>query len=175
MFDNSIFIFWSFICSHLPPFEWGDATMCYCLCWSIYDSPFWLSFRTIPALYTHFPDFDSKFFHYHLPPYVIVRVVCEAVGGGVGSHGWRRSVHGFAREIILACNLMCQPEAWCWVPVCPPVPQGTGELSSADHLWVWSCDCDSTVYSTPHMRNGFVHFHCHDLTQICNYNQSFPP
>ena len=46
--------------------------MCYFLCWSLSDSPFWFAFYPIPDLYTDFTAFYSKFFHYHLTPCVIV-------------------------------------------------------------------------------------------------------
>ena len=38
-----------------------------------------------------------------------------------------------ARKIILARNLLHQAEARSWVPFRILVPQGTGNMSSADH------------------------------------------
>ena len=119
--------------------------LCYFLCWSRSDSPFYFAFHPIPTLYASLPHFYYKLFIYGLPP-------CGAQcanegGGGVGSHGWYRSVCVFAHKIILSRNLMFQIKAQCQVPFRIPVPQGTGELSFMDHSWVKSCDCDcdSTV------------------------------
>ena len=104
--------------------------LCYFLCWSLSVSPCWSYFRPIPALYANIPAFYSKIFPSS------ATVDCRTRGArmrGGGSHGWRRIVCGFARKIILARNIMCQPEAQCHVLVQLPVPQGTGESSSADH------------------------------------------
>ena len=92
--------------------------------------------------------------------------------GEVGFHGWSRYVIALEHKIILARNLMCQPEARCRVPVWLPVPQGTGESNSADHSWVWHSyrDCDEKIYPALHVQNGFVYFCCHELTQSCEYN-----
>ena len=88
-------------------------------------------FRPIPALYADFPAFYVEFSHYHLPPVVpCARCANGAVGG---SHGWHGGVLGLARKIMLARDLMCQPETRCRVPVRFPVLQGTVESSSADH------------------------------------------
>ena len=46
--------------------------------------------------------------------------------GGGGLHGWHGGVLGFTRELMLAHNLMCQPDSQIRVPVRIPVPQGTG-------------------------------------------------
>ena len=79
------------------------------------------------------------------------------VGVCVWLHGWHSGVLGLAREIMLARNLMCQPDARCQLPVWLPVLQGTGELRSADNFWVKSYNryCNLTVYPAWHMRNGF--------------------
>ena len=120
---------------------------------------------------------------YHLPPCVAAREVRKWDGGlggwgGVGGlHGWRRSVRTFAWKIILACYLMCKPEAWCLFPLWISVPHETGESIFTASLWVQSCDrdCDLNVYPDPHVQNGFVHFWCHESTQICKYSQGLPP
>ena len=45
---------------------------------------------------------------------VLSHTRCMNEGGSrVGLHGWRRSICGFACEIILARNLICQPDARC--------------------------------------------------------------
>ena len=91
--------------------------------------------------------------------------------------GGRRIVRGCAREIILARDLLHQAEARCRVPVRLPVPQGTGELSSVDHSWVGPRDrnCAQTVNPATHVQNGFIHFRCHESTQIHEYNQGLLP
>ena len=120
-----------------------------------------------PIFLVFTPNYFSIICHPVLP-----RAQCANEGGG-GLHGWSIIICGFARIIILAHNLMCQPEARCRVPVWIPVLQGTGKLISKDHSWLQYCNrnCDSSVYPAPHVRNGFVHFFCHDSTQIHEYEQ----
>ena len=105
---------------------------------------------------------------------MVTRAHCE---NGVGLHGWRGGVLGFLRKVNLSHYLICQPDSQFRIPVRLPVLQGTGESISADHTWVRSRirDCDLTVYPTPYVQNGFVHFICHGSTQLCNYRQDFPP
>ena len=102
-------------------------------------------------------------------------VHCAGLRGGGGSHGWHRGVIGISREIMLMRNLTCQPEARCRVPVRIHVSQRTGQLSYWDQLWVRNCDrdCYLTVYSAPHVRNGFVYFICHGSTHLREYDQGF--
>ena len=148
--------------------------LCCFICWSLSVSPCWSYFCPIPALYANIPAFYSVFF----PLFVIVCCCTHnALMEGGGLHGWQIIVHGFAREIILLWDLMCQPEARCEVLVWIPVPQGTGESISTYHTWVWSRghDYDLTTNPSPHVQNGFIRFCCNESTQICEYNQVFPP
>ena len=103
------------------------------------------------------------------------RCANEGEGGG-GSHGWWIIVCIFARKIIMVRDLMCQPEAQCRFPVRLQVLQGTGGLSSADHVWVWPSnhDCDPTINLVSHVQNVFIHFFCHKSSQIFEYRQSYP-
>ena len=80
--------------------------------------------------------------------------------GGVVSHGWGRIFCGFARKIILARDLMCQPKARFRVPVRLSVPQGNGKPNSADHLWVWprGRNYDLNLNPFPHMWHWFILF-----------------
>ena len=49
-----------------------------------------------------------------------------------------------------------------------PVLQGTWETSSVDHTEIQSLDsdCDPIINPYTHVLNGFLHFLCHNLTQI---------
>ena len=123
----------------------------------LFPNPLFFAFCRIPALYANFPAFYSKLFLYRLPPCIVMRAMHEwGGGGGVGFHGCCRSVRGFANEIILGRNLMCQPKAWCQVPVWVPVPQKTGESISAGRSGVFSRDRDFglNVYPDLHMQMG---------------------
>ena len=77
------------------------------------------------------------------------------------------------RETILARNLLRQSHNRTLFPVCILVPQRTGEKISIDHTGVqyFNHDCDPTVNPSLHVQNGFLHFRCHELTKICEYNQ----
>ena len=91
-------------------------------------------------------------------------VWCANEGGEVGSHGWRRIVHGFAHGIILSSGLICQHKAQFWVQVWLLSLQGTDESRSTDNTWVWprNCNCDTNVNSNLQVQNGFIHFLCHE-------------
>ena len=142
--------------------------LCYFPCWLV-------QFFSNPCLIRWYPFFFSKIFP-------LSSVVCCRTRralmreGGMGSHGWRIIVHGFARKIVLERDLMCQPEAWCGVPVWIPVPQGDGELSSVNHdrIRPHYRNCDPTINPASHMGNGFIHFCCHESTQIHEYNPGHP-
>ena len=92
--------------------------------------------------------------------------------GGRG-HAGGKTVRTCAREIILGRNLLRQSEALCQVPVWTPVVQVTGEAISADDSWVrpHNRNCGSAIVIATYMWNGFIHFHCHESTQICEYAQ----
>ena len=143
--------------------------------------PFWFVsrlpvFRLIPDCYANFPGFYApNSLATNFP--VLYCVWCAQLGGGGGSHGWLGVNIGFMRKFNREFDLTCQPDSRFRIPVCLPVPQGTGGSSSADHMWVRSCDrdYDSTGYPTMYMKNGLVHFLCHGLTQLREYNQVFPP
>ena len=98
--------------------------------------------------------------------------------GGKGGVTWvAKIVRGYAHGIIMAHYLLCQPKAQFQVPLRLPVLQRTWELISSDFSWVWPCDCNYNPTFNPalHMQNGFIHFCCHESTQICKYNQGLPP
>ena len=96
-------------------------------------------------------------------------------GGGNGSCGWQTKVCGCARKIVLVRYLLRQVKAQYQIPVQLPVLQGTRELSSADHYRVWprKRDCNPTVNLATHMRNGLIHFFCHELTKMFEYEKGF--
>ena len=155
---------------------WGDVNLLSMLV--TFWLPFLVSFPSNPWFIHLFPFlliwlFSAIFL------YVLSRAQCaiEGVGrGGVVLYGWRRSIHGFAREIIQAHDLLCQHEAQFRVPVPLPVPKATGESSSSDNLWVQyrNRDCDQTIYQDPQVHNGFINFCFHESTQVCEYDQDFP-
>ena len=68
--------------------------------------------------------------------YDSARAMRRRVQGGRGHTGGEKKTRGCAREIVLARNLLRQAEARSWVTVRLPVPQGTGEASSAYHAGV---------------------------------------
>ena len=152
------------MCFLIFPVLGGRVLLCYCIFLSLYKFAFCFYFRPISALYANLPAFYSGFFLYRLTSCVVARAVRKWGGGvgGVGSHGWHISARGFVQEIILARDLMCQPEAQWQVPVQILVLQVTGESISADHSWVRSNNhnFNSAVYPAPHVRNGFIHI-CH--------------
>ena len=148
--------------------------LCYFLYCSLSVCLLWFVFHTIPDLYANLPVFYSKFPLLGLLMCFVTRSAHEW-GRGWGLYGWRRSFCSFAFEIILACNLMCQPDARCQVPVRLPFLYGTGVSRYTDHSWVNYHDrgCNPTVYTALNMRNGFVQFFLHKLTQIHEYDQGF--
>ena len=159
---------------HFPP--------CYSLCWSIFVSILQSNFRPIPALYAKIPAFysgiflpSSSVFHRWFSPFMSMESVHAAIEkereGGVTQVG--KTVRTCAREIILGRNLLRQSEALCQVPVWTPVVQVTGEAISADDSWVrpHNRNCGSAIVIATYMWNGFIHFHCHESTQICEYAQ----
>ena len=101
--------------------------------------------------------------------------ICEW-GGGEVSHGWK-NISRMCTQNYSGAWLLRQAEAWCWVPVRPPFPQGTMYLSSADNSWVRprNRDFNMTVNPATHMLNGCIHFRYHESTQIREYDQSLLP
>ena len=81
----------------------------------------------------------------------VLRAVPRVVRAWGGVPVWLGGVCRLLRGVIQACILTCYPDTQFRVPARLPFPRGTGELSSADHLWVGPCngDCDEYVYSPP--------------------------
>ena len=98
---------------------------------------------------------------------------CYTNKGGGGSYWWQKILPRCAHEIIMVCNLLHQADAWYWDLFQIPVPWGTWEEISTDHAGVWprDCDWDPTVNPSMHVKNGFVHIFCHELTQTREYVQ----
>ena len=107
------------------------------------------------------------------------RFTNEARRGGVvlRLHRCKRIVCGNARKFIMVCDIMWQPKAHCWVAFQIPVSQGTWESSSTYYAWVWPRDrnFNPTINTALHVRNGFIHFCCHESTQIYKHDQGYPP
>ena len=96
-------------------------------------------------------------------------VVCS--GGGRGVPVWLGGVHRLVHGFTWACSLTCQPNLRLHIPSRTPLPQGTGQPSSADHPRVGPCngDCDASVYSPPYLRKGLWSVICHDF-QLRDHN-----
>ena len=151
--------------------------ICYFLCWSLFDSSFWSDFHPIPELYANMPAFPPKIFPLSMAVGCHTHgVQMRGVGGRTGTHGWQVIIHGCVCKNILARGLMCQSEAQFQVPVRISVPQGTGESSSADHAWVRPRERNFNLTVNPYLyvRNGFINFSFHVLTQIWEWEQGFP-
>ena len=140
------------------------------------------SFGPFPS----FPFFlsDPWFFHrclYFLRrnPLLLVSHVLyhKRCTSGEGVHGWCGDVPGLIRVFTQACDLTSQPDYRFRIPVQLLFPQGTGELSSADHTWIISCNCDFdlAVCPPPYVQKRFFPFICHGSTQLREYNQGFSP
>ena len=141
---------------------------CLCCCISVSLSVLFSLFcsPSDPCFICQFPCFLRQIILL-LPP--LCSYVCAVRKWGEGgSHGWCGVVLGFVFKVKHDYNLMWQPDSQFWMPVRIPVLQGTGVLSSADHTWVRSSNhnCNSTVYPSPYVWNGFVHFCCNSLTQL---------
>ena len=97
-------------------------------------------------------------------------------GDGVGLHGWRGGIIDFVREVKLTRNLTCQSDPWLQISVRIPIPQVTEGSRSADHTWVRYCNrnFNSTIYPPSYVQKGFVHFCCHGLPQLREYDQGLP-
>ena len=144
---------------------------------------FWFVLRFLSNIcFIHkFPCFLRRVISLLTSPCGIACAVCKwvevEVGGGMGSYGWCEGILGFTRKFLLARDLMYQLDSQFRVPVRLPVPQGTGESISADHTWVKyrNSNWDLTVYPDLHVQTGFIHYCCHNLTQLREYDQVLPP
>ena len=106
----------------------------------------------------------SSVFHRRLTLFVATesaRVVRERGRGGRGHAGGEKSFADVRAKLFLRAIYSV------------PVLQGNGEASSADHAEVRprNRDCDPSINPVLHVRNGFVNFCCHELTQIREYDQ----
>ena len=138
------------------------------LCVSSFGSfPVFLFYRPIPAFYAYIPALYTKIHCYVFSTCSTTRGLRAGVGG-VGSHGWLGGVPGLVHVFNQLVSLTCQPDYRFRIPVRLPFPQGTGDSSSEDHLWVGphNRDFDLTVYPPPYLQKGFVHFSLHDSTKL---------
>ena len=139
--------------------------------------PFWFVFR-----FPSDPCFIHQFSCFLIRVLSLITSLCGIMcavrefGGWGGSHGWHEGVLGFACEFKLAHDLMCQLDSWFRFLVRILILQGTGESIYADDTWVryFNRGFHLTVYPTPYVQNGFVHFFCHGSTQFREYNQGLP-
>ena len=104
--------------------------------WPPNFGPISIQYQFFTPIYVIFTPNFSPLCHSRLSLFLTMGSVCGALLWGLrwGSHGWQRIFCGCARKIILARNLLCQPESQCWVPVRFWVLQRTGSSSSEDHL-----------------------------------------
>ena len=72
---------------------------------------------------------------------------------------------------MLPHDLLCQYQTRTQLPVRIPVPQGTVEKISVNHMVVQSRDlnCDQTVNPASHVWDMFLHFRCHEPNQVPKY------
>ena len=148
-------------------------------------------FCQVPDLYAKIPAFYANIFLFVLHCEGNIRVLISKdyvryVANDNARDARMRGVGGVmlveivllkcAHGIILARNLLHQPKVRFLVPFWLPVPHGTGELISADQSWVWPSDFnyDQTVNPATKVRNGFIHFCCHESTKISEYDQGLP-
>ena len=99
-----------------------------------------------------------------------LRAVPRAVhgGGGGGSRGWLGGVLGLVRVFSRACSLICQQDSRFHIPARLPFLQGTGELISADHLWIGprNSNCNPFVYLPPYLQKRVLPFYLPWLESI---------
>ena len=156
---------------HLPELnEPTEYKRRYCVI--VYVDKFWppnfgpISVRSLLYMLTS-PPFTKKYF-LRLPLLVLSVHGLRKHYRGVHVRGGRRGPTGgencsqMCTQIIMAYNLLCQPEARWQAPVRLSVLQGTGELISMDHSWIWprksDHNWDPIVNTASHMRNGLIHF-----------------
>ena len=156
--------------------------LCYCLCWFLSVSPpFFKRFLPNTCFIRQFTCFLRRVLSLLTSSCGIAWTVWKWVDVG-GEVGWGHmgdveACFGFTRKFMLARDLMRQLNAWLWVRVRLPVRQGTGVSSSTDNTWVQysNRDWNLTVYPDLQMQTGFVHYCLHNSTQLCKYDQGFPP
>ena len=176
--------------------------LCYNICRSLLDSQYMFNLCPIPALYSEIPAFYAKApdlyaktspfyadifpFGFHFSGNIRGQspisclwsianygaLVMSWQGRRAGSRLCQKQLRECASRIILARNVFFQSKAQYWVPVCIPLPQGTGKSSSTDNAGVQICyhNCDLAVDPSTYVWNGFLKFFCHELTQIREYD-----
>ena len=87
--------------------------------------------RLIPGFYSNISTLYAR-----IPCYVFS--TCSTAHGarvevGEGSHEWCGGVPCLIHVLNQGGGLIYQPDSWLWISVRLPLPQGTGESSSADH------------------------------------------
>ena len=159
----------------------NEALLCDILCHSLLASPFWSNYRPIPSLYADIPSFYYEIF----PLYSAIGCLCSWTLISHTVHNWGGG--GFTRVSenclwIFAQN--CSGTHFIVLtrgtmpgPILSLDPAGNGKSISADHAWIWTCEQNwyPTVNPSSQVQNGFIHFHCYFLTQICKYNQGIAP
>ena len=134
---------------------------CRCLCVS--------SFREFPVFTISclIPDFYAKITCY-LGVYVRYCAWWAMGAEGGESPVWLVGICSLVHGVNQACSLTCQTNSRFHIPAWIPFLQGTGEPSSADHLWVGprNGDCDAYIYPPLYLQKGFFPFICHEYTQV---------
>ena len=146
--------------THLIHFKVLKTLLYYSICCCLYVYYFGLNHVSllsclIPDFYAHIPSLYAEILCY-LVFYVEYRARCASGGGGDGGGGGA----GLLCVFNQTGSLTCHPDSQFRIPVWIPFPQGTGEMSSLDHLWIGPCnrDFDSTVYPLPGLAKGVLSF-----------------
>ena len=104
-----------------------------------------LSLRLLIWGVYHFPGFLSNTYFLHRNSYFLCRYpvlprflhalprVVHGGGGGRGVPVWIGGVCSLVRGVTWACSLICQTNSQLRIAALLPLPQGTGEPSSAEH------------------------------------------
>ena len=163
-----------------------EALLIYNIIWSIFSSHFLTDtrfLRQIPSFLRRYlssvlffflssPVFDTlgaAFFH--SPSVAHVRCT---INKGREMWGWQETKELFAglRETIMTRDLLRQSQIRTWFPVRIPFSQGNCYKISVVHMGVRSQkhNFDPTVDPASHVQNGFLHFCCHEPTQIREYD-----
>ena len=127
--------------------------------WLLRQNPCFLRWNTVLPWFLH----------------AVPRTGC-ATGEG-RSLGWHGGVLDLLRVLNRACSLTWQSDSWFRIPDRLLFPLETREQIPTDHLWIGPCNSayNLTIYPPLYLLKRFFPFICHDLTQLREYNQVFPP
>ena len=108
---------------------------------------------------------------------VSTRIIVHGAHWRGGSLWWLVGVLGLVPVFSRVYSLTCQHDSGFRIPARLSFQQGTGDPSSADHLWIGphNGDCDSTVYPPLYLQKWFFPFSMSWLDSIERSWQGLPP